>query len=305
MNNKCFSENLRRLRLEKGLTQDQLANTLGVSVQSVSRWECGNTLPDVMLLPEIARLYGVTVDDLYHEEARAYANYAQRMVSVYEASGRTEDFLAAEQEFLRMPFETLTADDLRSWGVLYHYMVQYCISNAQRRLEQAMAHPNASEDVYCSAAQQKIALMRDIGKGREAAELYSKQLADNPSDPRLWLLSTAAHHFIGENDEALQTALSGIERFPESDLLHYYAGEIAQEQKRYDDAFAYWRKALELDSGLMAAKYSMGFCYEELEQFDKAYQVWTSITDELDRKGFVIERKYPAELAEKCLKKMN
>lgn len=305
MNNKCFSENLRRLRLEKGLTQDQLANTLGVSVQSVSRWECGNTLPDVMLLPEIARLYGVTVDDLYREEARAYANYAQRMVSVYEASGRTEDFLAAEQEFFRMPFDTLTADDLRSWGVLYHYMVQYCISNAQRRLEQAMEHPNASEDVYCSAAQQKIALMYDIGKGKEAAEQYSRQLADNPTDPRLWLLCTAAHHMIGENDTALKTALSGIERFPKSDLLHYYAGEIAREQKRYDDAFSYWSKALELDSSLMAATYSMGFCYEELGQFDKAYQVWTSLTEELDRKGFVIERKYPAELAEKCLKKMN
>ena len=300
-----LGKNIRENRRRMGLTQEQLADRLGVAFQSVSRWENGTTYPDMEKLPEIARLYGVTVDDLYREEIRAYANYAQRLVSVYEASDRTEDFLAAEQEFLRMPFDTFTADDLRSWGVLYHYMVQYCISNAQRRLEQAMAHPNASEDVYCSAAQQKIALMCDIGKGKEAAEQYSRQLADNPTDPRLWLLCTAAHHMIGENDTALKTALSGIERFPESDLLHYYAGEIAREQKRFDDAFSYWRKALELDSGLMAATYSMGFCYEELEQFDKAYQVWTSLTEELDRKGFVIERKYPAELAEKCLKKMN
>ena len=101
MNSEHFSHNLRRLRLAKGLTQEQLAAMLGVSIQSISRWECGNTLPDVMLLPEIARLYGVTVDDLYHEEATAYANYAQRLVSVYEATDRSEDFLAAEQEFLR------------------------------------------------------------------------------------------------------------------------------------------------------------------------------------------------------------
>lgn len=48
MNSELFSQNLRRLRLEKNLTQEQLANILGVSVQSVSRWECGNTLPDVI-----------------------------------------------------------------------------------------------------------------------------------------------------------------------------------------------------------------------------------------------------------------
>ena len=41
MENMFFSDNLRRLRLEKGLTQEQLAQRLGVSAQSVSRWECG------------------------------------------------------------------------------------------------------------------------------------------------------------------------------------------------------------------------------------------------------------------------
>ena len=93
MNHEHFSGNLRRLRQQKGLTQEQLANHLGVSVQSVSRWECAITLPDVMLLPELARLYGVTVDDLYRSDARGYPSYAQRLLAVYEASGRTEDFL--------------------------------------------------------------------------------------------------------------------------------------------------------------------------------------------------------------------
>lgn len=304
MNSECFANNLRRLRLEKGMTQEQLANTLGVSVQSVSRWECANTLPDVMLLPELARLYGVAVDDLYREDAKAYANYAQRLVSVYESSERSEDFLAAEQEFLRMPFSALTADDLRSWGVLYHYMTKRCATKAHRMLEYAMEHPDATEDVYCSAAQQKIALMCDTGKGGEEADHYSRELAENPSDPRRWLLCTAAHHFIGENEEALKVALGGIERFPDKAILYCYAGDISQALKQYDDAFSYWRKALELDSGLMAAAYSMGFCYEELGQYGKAHQLWTELTRELDRRGLTIEREYPAELAEKCLKEI-
>ena len=304
MNSEHFSHNLRRLRLAKGLTQEQLAVTLGVSIQSVSRWECGNTLPDVMLLPEIARLYGVTVDDLYREEAVAYANYAQRLVSVYEATGRSEDFLAAEQEFLRMPQDSLTADDLRSWGVLYHYMLKYCISNAQRKLTQAMEHASVSEEVYNSAALQRLALMCDIGKGHEEVEHYRNALGDNNSDPSLWLLYTAALHSVGENEDAMKTVLAGIERFPDKAILYCYAGGISRELKQYDEAFAYWRKTLELDPDLHAAAYSMGFCYEKLGQFDKAYQVWCGITKELDRRGMTIERKYTADLAENCRKRM-
>ena len=55
--NDNFSKNLRKLRLEKKLTQEQVAEKLGVSAQSVSRWETGATFPDVMMLPEIARMY--------------------------------------------------------------------------------------------------------------------------------------------------------------------------------------------------------------------------------------------------------
>ena len=184
MNSEIFSRNLRRLRLQKNLTQEQLANLLGVSVQSVSRWECGNTLPDVMLLPVIAKLYGVIVDDLYRADATGYPSYAQRLLAVYEASGWTEDFLAAEQEFARMPANELTADDFRAWGVLYHYMMKYSALQAQRKLEQAMFHPDVTEQVWSSAAQQKIVLLCDQGKGHEEAQRYDRELAADPNDYR-------------------------------------------------------------------------------------------------------------------------
>ncbi|MBO4932233.1 MAG: helix-turn-helix transcriptional regulator, partial [Clostridia bacterium] len=63
MNSTVFSENLKKFRTAKNLTQEQAAEALHVNAQTVSRWECGTILPDVMLLPEIARLYEVTVDD--------------------------------------------------------------------------------------------------------------------------------------------------------------------------------------------------------------------------------------------------
>lgn len=305
MDNELFSQNLKRLRLEKKLTQEQLANILGVSVQSVSRWECGNSLPDVMLLPDIARLYGVTIDDLYRSDAKGYSSYAQRLLAVYEASGRSEDFIAAEQEFSRMSANELTADDLRSWGVLYHYMMQHSALHAQQKLEQAMQHPDVTEQVYSSAAQQKIALLCEQGKGHEEAMRYDRQLADNPSDYRLWLLCTAANEFAEKYDKALEVAAEGIQRFPDKAALHVHAGDICRSLKRYEEAFFHWHKAVELDSSYLDAVYSMGFCYEELEQYQRAHAVWTELVRELDRRGLIVEREFPARMAENCAKKMN
>jgi transcriptional regulator with XRE-family HTH domain len=60
-----IGENIARLRKEKALTQAELGEILGVSNQAVSKWESGMTMPDIMLLPEIAKVLGITLTDLY------------------------------------------------------------------------------------------------------------------------------------------------------------------------------------------------------------------------------------------------
>lgn len=52
------------LRREKGLKQDDLAQMLEVSPQAVSKWENDQTCPDISLLPKLAKILGVTVDEL-------------------------------------------------------------------------------------------------------------------------------------------------------------------------------------------------------------------------------------------------
>ena len=52
------------LRKEKGLTQEELATHMGVSPQAMSKWENDQTCPDISALPKLARLLGVTVDEL-------------------------------------------------------------------------------------------------------------------------------------------------------------------------------------------------------------------------------------------------
>ena len=59
-----INEQILRLRKEKGVTQEQLSNALGVSNQAVSKWESAQCCPDITLLPEIAVFFEVSVDEL-------------------------------------------------------------------------------------------------------------------------------------------------------------------------------------------------------------------------------------------------
>lgn len=59
-----INEQIAFLRKEKGITQETLANALGVTNQSVSKWEASICCPDIQLLPKIAKYFGVTVDSL-------------------------------------------------------------------------------------------------------------------------------------------------------------------------------------------------------------------------------------------------
>ena len=62
-----FNENLKYLRKEAKLTQEQLAEKLNVSRQAVTKWESGQSLPDIQNLKEMADMFGVTMDALVGE----------------------------------------------------------------------------------------------------------------------------------------------------------------------------------------------------------------------------------------------
>lgn len=64
MDSKTFGKTIADLRKEKGMTQAELAEKLGVTDKAVSKWERDLSYPDTALLPRIAELFGLSVDDL-------------------------------------------------------------------------------------------------------------------------------------------------------------------------------------------------------------------------------------------------
>lgn len=64
-----FSDNLVSLRKSKKLTQEDIAEKLGVSRQAVAKWESGETVPDLDKCRKLADIFGVSLDDLANHEA--------------------------------------------------------------------------------------------------------------------------------------------------------------------------------------------------------------------------------------------
>lgn len=64
-----LNETISFYRKKNGLTQEQLAQTLGVTNQSVSKWESGQCCPDMSLIPQLADIFGISIDELFGKKA--------------------------------------------------------------------------------------------------------------------------------------------------------------------------------------------------------------------------------------------
>ena len=87
---------LKDLRKEKGITQEQLAEKLGVSGRTISRWETGNNMPDISLLVEIAEFFDVSIPEIIKGERKS----EDMKEETKEVAETMSDYARAEKEQL-------------------------------------------------------------------------------------------------------------------------------------------------------------------------------------------------------------
>ncbi|MBE6654384.1 MAG: helix-turn-helix domain-containing protein [Ruminococcaceae bacterium] len=91
-----LGEKIRSLRKEKNISQEVFAEHLGVSFQAVSKWENGNTMPDVTMIPAIASFFGVSTDELFDFNVYETEKAVEAIVDEYSKHWNS-DKLRAEQ----------------------------------------------------------------------------------------------------------------------------------------------------------------------------------------------------------------
>ena len=295
--NNIFSDKLKKFRLAKGLTQEQVAEKLNVNAQTVSRWECGTTLPDVLTLPELARLYEVTVDDFYKKNSVAYDNYAQRLASVFEDTHNIEDFIRADAEFKKLiKSNCLTTRDMWEYGIIHYFLMHYGKENAFYWFDKVLEQGESDDEfAYWKTRTQRMKLCSQLGKNEENITEQQKIVESNPNNVKERSLLLAAYMYAGRYEEAYEEFKKAVAKFPKEWELYIHGGDIAKKLKKYDEAMEHYNKAGEIGSYFCDELYCKASLYEDLGKYEKSVEMYMKIADTLRQRGYDVE----ADMAEK------
>lgn len=170
---------IRELRRQKGITQEQLADSIGISFQAVSKWENGIALPDITLTPLLASYFGITMDELF--DFSLQKNEAEVMKIVDEAYKFRIDDSAKSREILK--------DGLKNYPdneILLNYLL-YVIEEADEviRIASALIGKTRENDIKYDALRFLAYAYKEKGdiKSAEAAieqipEIYFSKLGE-------------------------------------------------------------------------------------------------------------------------------
>lgn len=179
MNRLNLSDNIIRLRHERKLTQEELADFMGVTKASVSKWEKGINTPDLLLLPQLAAFFDVTIDELVGYEAhlsgeqirRHYADLCNDFAALPFGDALERVRALAHKYYACYPF-------LLQLGILYlnHYMLAETEEEARTLLQEAVGWcdritQNCGDMRVCSDAVALRAMLHlRLGKAEEVLE---------------------------------------------------------------------------------------------------------------------------------------
>ena len=218
-----IGEKIRLLRKKNDVTQDKLAERLGVTPQAVSRWESGVCYPDMNYLPSIADYFSVTMDDLL-----CY-NGAQKAAKVSEYLEQVESLLDRDRvgealELLRAAMAEIPSDprlQLETAQVLSLYAGMLEESNAGERARAAM---DAALTEAVSLCRHILEDCTDDGLRDETkkvlCDIYAHQLDDLP---RAEEIADQLHGMSVSREIIRATMLTGDVAFSQAqrNLIHF------------------------------------------------------------------------------------
>lgn len=237
-------------RRKRGVTQEELAEHMGVSKASVSKWETGSTYPDITLLPRLAAFFGLTVDELLgyepqltkEEIRRLYHEICRRFAEEPFSAGMAVCRETAKEYFSCFPL-LLQIGAL----ILNHFMLADSPEQGQKAIEEALLllrrvrQESGDAGLIAQAVNLEAMCLFQLGRAEEVFPLLSAastlRMAPEP-------LLSQAYQAVGNSREAEKLLQVGIYQsaLELSSLLTAYLenrkGDAAAFQETCDRALA-------------------------------------------------------------------
>lgn len=226
---------IRQLRKQKGVSQEVLAQYLGLSFQAVSKWENGTTLPDVTLIPALASFFGVSTDELFSFNRLETEKRIEKIVGEAAALRWTEPDKA--EAILREGLRKYPGNDILLNNLLYvlrgperrEEAVTLCRSLIEGTKDDcvkydacrilAQAYRDMGETALCRQTLEmipeiyftKLECMATMLEGAEALDAADRQ-AQISRDDLLAMLARMSQLYREQGDEARAADYAGLTR---------------------------------------------------------------------------------------------
>lgn len=302
---------IKKLRTAQGVTQEDLAEYLGISYQAVSKWETGVGLPDITLLPRIAVFFGVRIDELFsisHEDEmeriRYILDYEKMNDGNFAYAKKTLDAMLSEN--------SKNVEAIKTYARVILNKSNEELLAAGKLLEKAMEVSPLDDEVY--------GLYRSVRGGGEykyhsdndwfirVCEPYAKKYPQNEGLCNHLVEAMLSQHYFDKAEEIIHTMQPADEQAFMKEILlgdvqvkrgnakaakeiwatvskedwraQYEVGERLNRLNEYEDAIVYFNRAFELQKTpkrVLDMVYSLAFLYKKLGRYTEAIQSWECI----------------------------
>jgi len=282
-----IGENIRKLRAELSMTQEQLAARLGCTAQAVSKWETQTTTPDIALLPMIAQALDVRIDTLFEPGKTAYRHRGDRLLATYESDQTDDESYRAAKAELEKRLHENDPEDQMSYAYLLELRAWEYLKRAEAGYDRAFGLGHAK------SFRQRILLLHKQGRDDESIEVCHARLFNYPDDVSAHIALAMALHLAKQESAAWEAACSAMEQFPDDAILLSYAGHICQAMNQNDTAFELWQRALAADPEVSDPLYSIALLHGKLGNRDEARAAWQFLVGWLEERGFEESTDWP------------
>ncbi|MBO4418249.1 MAG: helix-turn-helix domain-containing protein [Oscillospiraceae bacterium] len=177
-----LGKKIKQLRFKASLTQEQLAERLGISPQSVSKWENAVAMPDISTLPLLAEIFGVTIDDLFDLSSEQRLNRIENRLDVEE--NLPQDVFLEYEAFLQGQIAEAQnkqrAVDLLAY-LYWHRMYSYAQKVRRWAKESIRLSPNVKGSQWLlSMAEGHVVWDWNMANHNAAIEFYRELAEENP-----------------------------------------------------------------------------------------------------------------------------
>lgn len=266
-----FGKKIKELRLQRAVTQEQLAACLNISPQAISKWENNLTLPDIQLLPEISVYFGVTIDELFEMTDEKHLQRIENMLDTRRAIDKA-DFEYA-QSFLqgKITQGKSLPKCLSLLSALYNSKAAEYSSLAEYYAKEALELEPEDKSSHVNLLQSQHGTSSDwyLSNHSKRIEYYQHFVEEHPASLRgcLFLLD----ELIADNrlDEA-EEILNRFEKTDSSCRSLLYRGKIAWAEGDHKSAMEIWQRMSEQFSNDWLAQLIMADCLASTGQYNEA-----------------------------------